>query len=308
MKKKIKATTNTPVTVILSDEELNKVSHLSSMNCDVKAIAQYLKVNPDNFESESMREGSPIHQAIEKGINQSELSIGQKQFEAAKGGDKESIREFKKDARSAKFDRYKSKLMFDQKVTDFEMLQSAVNQGKSELPEQLQKYYDVLDFIRTLSNKMNSRSYIVSQVRLKWKDISYNSAVKFYYESLNFFNVDNGVKKEAWANIYADQLDIISNLALENKELEIAAKYKVEAAKLRGVGREEHNHIPEELLDRRPILYTFNATDFGIKPVNRRKLAQFIDNLDISEKERGLINRDAMIEDVPFELFPDDTD
>ena len=96
---------------------------------------------------------------------------------------------------------------------------------------------------------------------------------------------------------------MISNLALENNNLDIAGKYKVEAAKMRGVGRDEPPQIPFELLDRRPIFQTMNINQLGLQPANRRELSTFIDNLDISEHEKNKVKRDFMSEEISFELF-----
>jgi hypothetical protein len=96
---------------------------------------------------------------------------------------------------------------------------------------------------------------------------------------------------------------MIANLALENNNLDVAGKYKVEAAKMRGVGRDEPMQVPSELLDRRPVLYTIDITALGGTKVNRNELAALIDHLEISERDRKRLNRDAQINDIPFELF-----
>jgi hypothetical protein len=191
---------------------------------------------------------------------------------------------------------------------EYENLKLAVEHGNGNLPDHLKQYYEVLDFIRTLYSQMNSRSYIVSMVRMKWNEMSYDMAVKLYYKSLNFFNCDNGVKKETWGNVYADGLDVISNMALERGLLDIAGKYKVEAARLRGVGRDEPAQVPPELLDRRPVLYTFSFSDIGLQPANRRELGSLIDSLDVSESQKLRLKNDARIENVEFELFPNTAD
>jgi hypothetical protein len=288
----------------LSKEELDKIVHLAGINSDIKAIARFLNLNANDLQAEYLNENSPLRQAMDTGIINAEYSISKKQFDDAKLGDKESIREWKKDANAAKWERYKQKLLFDQEVSSYETLRAAVENGiVNELPEKLQKYYEVIDFIRALYNRLNSRTYIINQVRLKWKEVSYSVANKLYYESLNFFNLDNAVKKEAWANVYAERLDLISNLALENKDLDIAGKYAVEAAKMRGVGREQAPQVPAEILDRRPILYSIKITDLGGTPISRNKLGALIDGLDVSEKDKTRLKRDGVIEGIPFELF-----
>ena len=306
MKSIIKPGTNeNDITMNLTDDELARISQLAGINTNIRVIARFLDINPDDFEAQYMMEGSPVRRAIDEGINNAECSIREKQLEAAKLGVTSAMAECKKDATHARWQRHKDKLLFDKKVSDYQGLRAAIETGQGELPEHLQKYYEILDFIRSLYNQMNSKSFIVSMVRTKWAEISYSVATKLYYESLNFFYVDNGIKKEVWANIYADQLDTIANLAFENNQLDIAGRYKIEAAKMRGVGKEDPPQIPQELLDQRIVLYTINPADIGMKPVNRRELAEDIDNLEVPEREKSRLKHDAMIiDDIPFELFP----
>jgi hypothetical protein len=291
----------------LTDEQLNQIESLATINSDIKAIAFFLKLEPDILEEEFLNDGSALRKAIEKGEAKALAKIDQKVFSDAQAGDKDSIKSWKSDAARLKYERYKSKITFDKEVSSYEALQAAIEHGVTgKLPENLQKYYEIIDFIRTLYNKFNSRTYIINSVRLRWKEVSYSLANKLYYESLNFFNLDNEVKKEVWANVYADKLDNIALLALERGDLEVAGKYVVDAAKMRGVGKENAQQIPAELLNRRPILYTTKIADLGVSPVNRKMLGDLIDNLDVPEQDRNRLKRDAMIEDVQFEVAEND--
>jgi len=298
----------TETIIILSEEDRKTISDLAAINTDIKSIARFLNINPNDFEAQYLIDGSPVHRAVEAGITSADQSVKEIQFEAAKSGDKESIRQWKLDALNARWERHKEKLFFDKKVGEYENLKMAVEHGNGTLPDHLKRHFEMLDFIRTLHNKLNSRSYIISMVRTKWKELTYDMAVKLYYKSLNFFNCDNGVKKETWGNIYADQLDTIASLALERGQLDIAGKYRIEAARLRGVGRDEPAQVPPELLDRRPVLYTFSFSDIGLQPANRRELGSLIDSLDVSESQKLRLKNDARIENVEFELFPNTAD
>ena len=84
------------------------------------------------------------------------------------------------------------------------------------------------------------------------------------------------------------------------------SRSKPDAANLRGVNKDQHNIIPPALLDRRRIVYTMDIEKLGIPKVNKYELAAFIDNLDISEKEKSRLKREALIEFTPFEIIPND--
>jgi hypothetical protein len=64
--------------------------------------------------------------------------------------------------------------------------------------------------------------------------------------------------------------------------------------------------VPAEFYDRRPVLYTMRLKDLGLPEVSRAELATFIDQLDITEREKVKVRRDAQIDDVPFELIIED--
>jgi hypothetical protein len=77
----------------------------------------------------------------------------------------------------------------------------------------------------------------------------------------------------------------------------------MDAAELRGVGKETSKEIPKEFYERRPTIYMLDPKLFGIDKVDRRELADFLDNLDITDTQRGRLKRDAGIEDAYFEIL-----
>ena len=169
-------------------------------------------------------------------------------------------------------------------------------------------FYEQIDFIRCLYNKYESKSYIINAVVVQFPKVTKYEATKLYYECLNFFNLDNQVKVEAWANIYADRLDNMARICYELNDFETARRLTMDAAEMRGVGKQQENKIPDELLDRRPIFYTSKIEDIGVQREDRYKLAEYIDNLEVPEKVKNRLKRDAQIEDVPFEILTDAQD
>jgi hypothetical protein len=295
--------------LIFSDEDCDEIKRMAALHLDLKSMAIRLGVDPERFTGEYHRPGSMVRRLID--VAETDVDIEQKQQIADRikdPNDYEAARQSRADSKQARWDRYKTRLLFDKKVDEYEALHMAIEHGNGKLSAEKMAHFEKLDFIRSLYTQMNSRNYIVSAVRIKWPEVTWSVARNLYYESINFFNSDTKVSKEVWGNVYADQLDVIASMAFETGQFDVAGKYKLEAARLRGVGRDEPAAIPEELLDRRPVLYTIRPKDVGIDQVNRNELAKFIDQLDVSSKEKRKVRRDAMIDGLNFDELLKDGD
>lgn len=295
--------------MLFSDEDLQEIKRLSAIHLDLRAIAVRLKIDPEMFVEEYMTGGGVLRQIVDEAITGDDIEMRERISERAKDPeDHEAARQNRSYASQARWDRYKSKLLFDKKLDETEALRMAIEHGAGKLSDEMKGRFEKLDFIRALYTQMNSRSYIISAVRVKWPHVTWSVARNLYYESLNFFNSDVKVSKEVWANVYADQLDVISSMAFEKGELDVAGKYKLEAARMRGVGKDEPPQVPEEIFNRRPVLYTMRMEDVGVEGVNRNELARFIDGLDVTVKEKRKAKRDALIEKLNIEELLNDGD
>jgi len=290
----------------LSEEQFAIIEELSGMNYSVKQIAMHLNIDHKAFQKEYSRSDSLIRYHYDRGLLETQILLDKANLVNAKGGSVTSIQQWKKDAGLHKLEKLKKQVFFDEEHNEYEQLQGLIERGETKnLPEKVVQFYEQIDFIRCLYNKYESKSYIINAVVIQWPRISKYQATNLYYETLNFFNLDNQVKVEAWANIYADRLDNMARLCFELNDFETARRLTMDAAELRGVGKDKPNQIPDELLDRRPIFQTMRPEDIGMTRANRNELASLIDNLDITERQKTSVKRDAMIEDVPFELMDD---
>lgn len=287
----------------LTPVDYQNIEQLAAVNYQVKQIAMYLDVDPKEFQREYSDPDSKVRWHYDRGRLVAQAEIDKANLKRARDGNLTSIQQWKKDSSLRAVENLKKQVFFDQEKTEYEDLQALIERGETRnLPEKVVKFYEQIDFIRCLFNKYESKSYIINAVTLQWPALSKWQATQLYFESINFFNLDNPVKVEAWANIYADRLDNMARICFEMNDFETARRLTMDAAQLRGVGKEKPNQVPDELLDRRPIFYTIRLRDIGVDEINRNDLAAFIDNLDISENEKSRAKREAMIEDVPFEL------
>lgn len=290
--------------MLLKAEQLDEISKLAGINYSIEEIAMYLDVDPDELEREYNLEDSDVRYHYDRGrlVNQAQIDMAN--MDRAKDGNLTSIEQWKKDAKAKKLENFKRQLLFDKERKEYESIQALVEKGETRnLPEKLVQYFEQIDYIRCVIGKFKSKTQVINMVALKWPQLSKYVITNLYYESINFFNLDNEVKPLAWANFYADKLDNMSLIALEMGLMEEARRCLKDAAEMRGVGKDKPFQIPPELLERKPILYTIKLQDLGIEPISRNVLSGWIENLPITSIEKRKAKQDAMIEDVTFELL-----
>jgi hypothetical protein len=177
----------------------------------------------------------------------------------------------------------------------YDQLQVFIDNGKqNSMSKELVEYLTLLEMVRALYDKYRTKKYIIDLLAQPPYELSRYLAQKIYADTLNFFYSSNPIKREAWANIMADKLEKLAELSIADNNLDNAFKCYSKVAELR-MGKENQVEVPLELRDRRPVFYTINPADLNMPPVNRRKLAQFIDGLtDIPQDERSRLHRDAL--------------
>jgi hypothetical protein len=192
--------------------------------------------------------------------------------------------------------------------TSYEQLQMFIATGKSkDMPDALVTYLQALETCRSMYDKYQEKKFIVKTLTLPpWKLTEYH-ANRIFTDAINFFYSNNEVKREAWAHIYADKLDKLAKLAIQDNDWPTANKCFQDAAKLR-MGEVVTQTIPKQLLERRPIFYTIKPKDIGLPEANRNKLAQWIDSLDdIPAESRIKLHRDAMTAKTEGNVFEAET-
>lgn len=177
----------------------------------------------------------------------------------------------------------------------YDQLQVFIDSGKqNSMSTELVEYLTLLEMVRALYDKYRTKKYIIDLLAQPPYELSRYLAQKIYADTLNFFYSSNPIKREAWANIMADKLEKLAELSIADNNFDNAFKCYSKVADLR-MGKENQVEVPLELRDRRPVFYTINPADLNMPPVNRRKLAQFIDGLtDIPQDERSRLHRDAL--------------
>ena len=150
------------------------------------------------------------------------------------------------------------------------------------LPETYQEYYSVLDKVRGIrakgsyNKKLISKSGIIKLIMNDYKVSDY-MARRIFEDSINFFYTQENVKPEAFANLYADQLEEAALLARNTGDFLAFDKLINSAAKLRKCFDKKAPEIPQEFYQKQVIIYTTKAEEVGITPVDMKELERVLD-------------------------------
>lgn len=191
-------------------------------------------------------------------------------------------------------------------------------------PEE-REYFSFMELVRGLRARMllpGGRKIVTKAGIIKLLKNNYGftdwMARRIYDDAINFFYSESTVTPRAWANLYAEKLEKMADLAFTAGKFKEGRALMNDAAKLRGCFDEETPEIPEELLQpRTAIIYTSNAAALGAPSADRRELEAFIDTIpEIPQLTRQRVKEDAgilpknllkrMAEDV--KEFADETD
>ncbi len=177
--------------------------------------------------------------------------------------------------------------------------------AKGDLPRHLIEYVELLDLIRSMYARYESREAIINFICSDPYNLSPALASKRFAEALNLFYLDNEIKKKAWRNIYAEKLDRAADLVLKTArnaaDIEIYKKIVDAAARMRQLDQADPPEIPQELYDRPYKIYSLDPATIGRKRPDKRLLAKKIDELpDMPETEKDRLKEDALIKTPKF--------
>ena len=187
----------------------------------------------------------------------------------------------------------------------YDALLAFVESGsKGDLPEEMIQYLQILDMIRSMYSKYQSRNSIINFLQKPPYSLSRHISVKYFSDAVNFFYLDNEISKQAWRNLYAEKLDRAADLVLKtatcSKDIDIYKNIIYAAREMRQLGEPDKDDIPIELFKKPNKIYVLNPEQVGRKRPDRNLLARHIDSLDIPETDKQRVKADAMIEDIEF--------
>ena len=278
-------------------------------------IALAMNIDRDDFialcditeDDPQYKPGHPKYH-YDKGRLQTDFDIIKGTIKRAKDGNQTSIQQFTRYQQQKELEKVKQTVLSRSRrktLVTAETLAVSPDNALSLIKADVEQ----IEFIRELFACYNSKNQIISRIRKRFEKIGELEAERLYNEVLNFYYVTNDeVKVEAWRNIIAERMDDLFNICFKTNDFETARRCLADLAEIRGVMKDKAHQVPPEILDRRPIIYSMRIADLGVIPANRNELAALIDGMDISEKDKTRVRREAMIEDVPFELSDNEED
>ncbi|HPS61870.1 MAG TPA: hypothetical protein PLK82_02355 [Bacteroidales bacterium] len=273
-----------------------------AMNIDREEFIAWCDISEDDPE---YKPGHPRYH-YDKGRLQADWDIAKGTLKRAKDGNQTSIQQFTRYQQQKELEKVKQTVLSRSRRKTLVTAESlALDPGNalSLIKADVQQ----VEFIRELFASYNSKNQIISRIRKRWNKMGELEAERLFNEVLNFYYLTNDeVKLDAWRNILAERMDDLFHICVKTNDFETARRCLADLAEIKGVNKDKPQQVPPEILDRRPIIYSLRISDFGMLPANRNELASMIDGLDISEKDKTRLRREAMIEDVPFELSEDE--
>ncbi|KAA2218256.1 hypothetical protein [Maribacter flavus] len=173
------------------------------------------------------------------------------------------------------------------------------------------EYLEVLDKVRGMRLRFAhfpSKDHIIKHL-MKVDGFSRYLATKFYNDATEYFYSDTKISKDAYRNMYAEDLEkdiaLARHLAKDVNDLAKISKMRMDLAQLRQLDKEDKEELPEEWFAKPWKLYAMDAEMLGLPNVDRNRLAAQIDALpELSEKHREMLKREAGV--LPIKIFLDE--
>lgn len=292
-------------TLKVDDQE--RLRKLAGLNYTPREIADYFKVDREQFIAEAADGGSIVRQLIEQGQIRVTAELSLKLYDQAKAGDIPSIQQLGKVRREKAFQVSKLDIFggFDDKEI-FEKLNEYIATGCSRsLSRDEQTFFELLTLISSLDRKFGKRNTV--RLLTAQFGMTYAKAVDLYEQADALFYSNRNSDREALRNKYADMLYDwavrVAENAASSKDYEIAGDLMMKSRTARGLDKEDIQRLPAALYLRPIRVFSMTPESSNLPKINRQELSKHIDSLPIPEQDRRRIHNDANIEDVNIEEF-----
>lgn len=182
---------------------------------------------------------------------------------------------------------------------------------KDNTPPEIAVYFVLMEIVRSLDLRATDYGTKESVLKhlIKIEGLTRHIAEKVYYDALEYYYASAQLSKQAQRNVYAAKME--RQIAIAEPFItcirdakDVILMYE-KVAKMRNLDKEDVEIIPAEWLKKTWNLYTTDALQAGLEPINRVELAKQIELYpEITNKEKALLKREALLDDLI--LFPDE--
>ena len=197
--------------------------------------------------------------------------------------------------------------MFDKSY--FDTLQDYIASGCTmELTADELDYYNALYALVGINRKYGKDNAIAFLMNEPF-NVERLRARKMYSEAINLFYLNDTIENNAHRNLMYDNLMKAAQVVLQNavssKDMEVYGNLNIQAAKIKQLDKPDP--VKPKEIDEKPIkIYDLNPEAVGLDAANRQILAAQIDSVDLPEREKVRLKRDANIVDIDFEEMLND--
>lgn len=197
--------------------------------------------------------------------------------------------------------------MFDKSY--FDTLQDYIASGCTmELTADELDYYNTLYALVGINRKYGKDNAIAFLMHEPF-NVERLRARKMYSEAINLFYLNDTIENNAHRNMMFDNLMKAAQVVLQNavssKDMEVYGNLNIQAAKIKQLDKPDP--VKPKEIDEKPIkIYDLNPEEVGLDAANRQILAAQIDSVDLPEREKVRLKRDANIVDIDFEEMLND--
>ena len=195
-------------------------------------------------------------------------------------------------------------------TSHFDTLQDYLASGCTlELTEEEMDYYNALYALVGIHRKYGKDNAIAFLMHPPF-NVERSRARRMYAEALNLFYLNDTVENDAYRNIIFDNLQKAALAVLQNatsaKDMEVYGNLQTQAWKVKLLDKPDPEKV--QLPADKPVkVYDLDPASVGLAAANRNELGRQIDAIDLPEREKVRLKRDANIEDIDFEEMLDDT-
>lgn len=197
--------------------------------------------------------------------------------------------------------------MFDKSY--FDTLQDYIASGCTmELTADELDYYNALYALVGINRKYGKDNAVAFLMHEPF-NVERMRARKMYSEAINLFYLNDTIENNAHRNLMYDNLMKAAQVVLQNavnsKDMEVYGNLNIQAAKIKQLDKPDP--VKPKEIDEKPIkIYDLNPEAVGLDAANRQILAAQIDSVDLPEREKVRLKRDANIVDIDFEEMLND--